>query len=257
MIFAYLKMEGGLISKVFGSLFGKKDTPVQTQPTTFQTLPEFAKEAFRGSLEGIQALPQGAFAPAPLAAQTLQGISALGQQPVDIAGQFGQQLGQFQDPFEEQVVQQAIQDIQQGGQSFLSDIGAGASAAGAFGGERQGIAESTLGEALLGQIGRTSGQLRSRGFQTAADRTLRSIGAQEQLRRQQALDLIQSGGLLQQQATGVAQAPLARFQTLGETALGLAGGGGSQLRQNVGALQRIGETAGAFTGAAQNLGFKL
>lgn len=242
------------MSKAFGNLFGSKATPVQTQPTTFQTLPQFTQQAVQKAITGIEGLPTSAFAPAPLEQQTLAGISALEQAPVDITGQFAPTLQAFQNPFEQQVVEQSIADIERSGAGLLSDIGAGASAAGAFGGQRQGIAEAELGRNILEQVGRTSGALRAAGFETAADRALRSIGAQEDLRRQQALDLIQAGGLLQQQATQQAQAPLTRFESILGAGLGLAGGGGSQLRQNVGALQRIGQTAGSFGQAAKGFG---
>lgn len=84
------------------------------------------------------------------------------------AGTGAQYMGAYQNPYENQVVQATINDLdiarmRQG----LSDRAA-ATAAKAFGGSRQGVAEALTNEASMRNMGNVVSNLRSAGFNTAA-----------------------------------------------------------------------------------------
>ena len=64
-----------------------------------------------------------------------------------------------------------------------NQLGAQASAAGAFGGSRQGIAEAETNRAFADQAARTASGLRQAGFQNAQQMGLADIGAQNQARQ--------------------------------------------------------------------------
>jgi hypothetical protein len=79
-----------------------------------------------------------------------------------------QYMGAYQNPFEEQVVQGALADIERTRQIQEQANRAQATSARAFGGSRQGVVSALTNEAALRQAASTSGQLRSAGFNTAA-----------------------------------------------------------------------------------------
>ena len=77
----------------------------------------------------------------------------------------------YMNEYEDQAVQQALQDVARAGQMQQSQLGANAVASGAFGGARQGIAEAELGRNTLEQQGRTAAQMRQAGYESAAQRS--------------------------------------------------------------------------------------
>lgn len=91
------------------------------------------------------------------------------QNVANVTGGLGSQfMGAYQNPYESQVVQGALGDIerqrriqQQAGQTR-------ATAAKAFGGSRQAVAEALANEDFTRQAANTAAQLRSQGFTTAA-----------------------------------------------------------------------------------------
>jgi hypothetical protein len=79
-----------------------------------------------------------------------------------------QYMSAYQNPYEGQVVQAALGDVELARQrAGLSDRAA-ATAAKAFGGSRQGVAEALTNEAALRNASSTAANLRSAGFNTAA-----------------------------------------------------------------------------------------
>ena len=249
------------MSGAFTSLFGGGEPSVATGPSQFQQLPGFAQEAFRQQFGGATQLAQQPelFAPTALPEQTLQGIELLGQAPTPLtAERFGEAVNIFQNPFEQQVVQNTIRDLQEQAAGVQSDIGQQASAAGGFGGTRQALLESELQRNLLRSIGDVTGGIRQRGFETASQQALGRLGREEDLQRQQALGLLTGGGLLQQQATGERRAPLEALQFLrGQIGALPTAGGATTSSQQQGILPRIGQAAGGLGvlgGAASGLG---
>ena len=77
-------------------------------------------------------------------------------------------ISQFQNPFEDQAVQQALADIRREGEIASNQQNAAAVQTGAFGGSRDILARGELGRNVLEQQGRTAAGMRQAGFQNAA-----------------------------------------------------------------------------------------
>jgi hypothetical protein len=244
------------MSKEIGNLFGSKSTPVMTSqtPTGFQSLPDFGQAAFRDAVSRAQALSAtpDVFAPTAFNADQLASMDLARQGYQNVTPDvFNQQVDMFSNPFEQQVIAGLEADMRRTGQGLLSDLGAGATTAGGFGGTRQAVAEGELMRGLTQDFAAQAGQLRSGNFQSAADRAVANIGMQNQLKQQQMADLEAIGALQQAQATQQRQAPLDAVEFLLKAAQGLPTGGGStgyQLRENPGFLSRITGPIGNFVG---------
>lgn len=87
-------------------------------------------------------------------------------------------LGAYQNPFEQQVVNNALGDIERQRQMAVNNLGFAAGRGGAFGGSRHGVAESLTNEAALRQAGQIGGQLRSQGFNQAQQMAQQDIANQ-------------------------------------------------------------------------------
>jgi len=95
------------------------------------------------------------------------GLSAL----AGTGNQFNPYTAQlYMNPFEDQVVDQAMADIDRGSLLQRQQLGAQAAATGAFGGSRQSIAEQELNRDLNEQKARLAGQLRMGGFESSQQR---------------------------------------------------------------------------------------
>jgi hypothetical protein len=77
-------------------------------------------------------------------------------------------IAAFQNPYEEQVVQQSLQDIERSRQMQSLQDANRATQAKAFGGSRYGVQSALTNEAALQEAARTAGQLRSAGFGQSA-----------------------------------------------------------------------------------------
>lgn len=87
------------------------------------------------------------------------------------AAQTAAGIGSF-NPFEEQVVQRSLGDIARQAGLQQQGIRAQAVGSGAYGGSRQAVAEQELFRNALDQMGRTSGQIRQAGFDSAMNRRM-------------------------------------------------------------------------------------
>ena len=155
-----------------------------------------------GSAGGIRfapLAPQGNFNVNQAAAGGLQqamrgtqagmGYQAQGVRPVGFsaaqmgpAGQVaGANLSAYTNPYETQVVDQSLADLERTRLMQQNQLGAQASAAGAFGGSRQGIAEAETNRAFADQAARTASGLRQAGFQNAQQMAGQDIGRQMQV----------------------------------------------------------------------------
>lgn len=125
-----------------------------------------------------------------MAAQGIYGAglgaaSEMGYMPQQVqAGQLATtDIGQYQNPFTEQVIRANEADILRGAQMGLDILGAKAQAAGAYGGSRQAVAESEYGRNIAQQLAQSSAALRQAGFQNAQQAALSDIqnrlGAQQ------------------------------------------------------------------------------
>ncbi len=102
----------------------------------------------------------------------------LGMQNLDTsAAATAQQLAQpdmanisnFYNPFQQQVIDATMSDMERARQGAVQQIGQQANAARAFGGSRHGIAETMANQEFARNAGSTLANLRSQGFNTAAN----------------------------------------------------------------------------------------
>jgi len=169
----------------------------------------------------------------------------------------------YMNPYENQVVQNTLADIERARQGQISAEGARATAAGAFGGTRQAVTRSLVDEAALRNAGNLSAQLRQAGFAQAQNLGL----SQEELRRQyeqQRLDAQRNLGL---ERLNVAQGALSlQPARIGEStstpiyrnpSASAFGGalGGAQLGSLIGGKEFGSEYAGYGAGLGGLLGF--
>jgi hypothetical protein len=80
-----------------------------------------------------------------------------------------EEISAFQNPFESEVVQQSLRDIEQSRQMAGLRDAEKATAAKAFGGSRAGVQSALTNEAAMREAARTASDLRYRGFNTAAE----------------------------------------------------------------------------------------
>ena len=162
------------------------------------------------------------------------------------AGQIaGTDLSAYTNPYESQVVQNSLSDIERARQMQANDLAAQATKAGAFGGSRAALMQSELGRNALQQAANTSSQLRQAGFQNA-----QQLAGQDIASRMQA-DLANQGANLQ---AGSLNANLAQSVNLAnQGALNTAGQFGASA-QNTAALQNAAnrQAAAQFGASAAN-----
>ena len=87
-------------------------------------------------------------------------------------------MAAYQNPYENQVVQQTLRDVGSAAQMGLNQIGAQAQQARAFGGSRQGIAEAEAMKGYTQQMTDAAGRLRAQGFNTALGASQADLGRQ-------------------------------------------------------------------------------
>ena len=170
-------------------------------------------------------------------------------------------IGQFFNPFEDQVVQQALADVQRASDIAGQQDAAQAVSAGAFGGSRQAIMEAERARNLMDRQGALAGQLRQAGF------------GQAMTQAQKAFEDAQARQLQKAQITGQLGAQYGQLGLAGQEAaakLGLAGadltGQMAQAAGNIGSqgaqlgltgagqLQNLGKTFGALGESQAGLG---
>ena len=181
-------------------------------------------------------------------AAALQGIAGLAGtgaafNPSDIAA--------FQDPFTQEVIEAQQAEIARLGEKQKQDARAQQIRAGAFGGSRGAIQEAEIGRNVLQQQAKTGAELRSQGFQQAAQQA-QSAFEQAQGRRQQAAQLT---GSLGQAGAGTALQAAGQAGQLGLSAEQLAQRGaleGGQL--GLSGQQGIGSLLASQAGIGQNIG---
>lgn len=97
-------------------------------------------------------------------------------------------VGAFANPYQTEVINRSMGDINRQQEQSLNQLGAQASAAGSFGGSRHGVAEAQTREGYARQAGDLSANLRNQGFNTA-------LGAAQQQQQQQLAGAGQMGNL--------------------------------------------------------------
>jgi len=191
---------GGMLAPVFGPSSGASATPAPTAP-------ELTERGTFFNEEGVEMMPQRGFGgakaipyqpqpsapiPQPLPAPSGFNVNqaAAGALQQAMGGTLGAmtgplQVGAYMNPYQQAVIERTQQDIERQRQMAANQLGAQATAAGAFGGSRQGVAEGVL----AGEYGRMgadiAAQQRQAGYSQAmqsamADRAAR-LGAAQQL----------------------------------------------------------------------------
>lgn len=117
---------------------------------------------------------------APIRANTIQGdlinpeaIQSGGRQRIQdiVAQQFaGTNLAPYTNPYDQQVVDAALNDIERARQLQLQENASRATLAGAYGGDRAALIDAETNRAALDTAARTAASLRQQGFNDAADR---------------------------------------------------------------------------------------
>jgi hypothetical protein len=153
-------------------------------------------------------------------------------------------VNQSNNPYQDQVVNQTISDLNRARQMTQNEIGGQAAKAGAFGGSRQALLEAENNRNYLDRVAAATGQLRQQGFESAANRA-----SQENLQRLglTASDTQNVRGL-QSQGNLAAQGLTARDA---QDVRGLTSQGGlaAQGLQSQGALAALGANAGLYQSA--------
>lgn len=243
---------GNIAGSLFGAPSSSKSQQSSQTPTSWNTLPQFAQDAFKQGVTGAQALSSdpSLFAPSAINADQNKAAELIrqGYTPTN-AQTFGENLSIFQNPFEEQVVQGALGDLRQTGQGLLSDLGSGVSSAGGFGGTRQAVLESDLISQLARQGGNLGAGIRSQGYESAAQKAIDNITQQNALKNQYQTDLGGLGDFLQSFATQTKQAPLEAINYLLSAAQGIPVGGGGT---SSGTSKATGDNPGLFGRMSQN-----
>jgi len=139
---------------------------------------------------------------------------AAGEGMLASAGTFDptMQTDAFMNPYENQVVQQTMQDIADQGARQQAQARAGAVSSGAFGGARSGIMEAELAKNILREQGRAAGNIRAQGYESAR------AAAQKAFEDTQQRRLASSQGLggLGIQYGQLSQADIAQMQNIGQ-----------------------------------------
>ncbi len=136
----------------------------------------------------------------------------MGYQPAQVAAGSipTTNMSAYMNPYTQQVIQANEADILRGAQMGLNELGAQATAAKAFGGSRQGVAQAELGRNVLQQLAQSSAGLRQAGY------TQGMGAAQQDIANQLAAQQFNvTSGLQGQQANLAAANQLANISNLG------------------------------------------
>lgn len=101
-------------------------------------------------------------------------------------------VSQYYNPYESQVVDTTLADIERSRQMAQNQLGLQATQSGAYGGSRQGVAEAETNRAYADQAARTAAQLRQQGFAQSQNVALRD--AQSGLQQAQQLGSLSNLG---------------------------------------------------------------
>ena len=163
----------------------------------------------------------------------------VGQQGYQADTLAGQDLSAYTNPYENQVVQQSLDDLERSRLMAQNVGGAQAGAANAFGGSRQGIAEAETNRAYADQAARTASGLRQSGYMNAQQQAQQDIANRNQAS--------QFGASARNQAGQLNQSAINQMRLANQN----AGLSGSQQRLNAG--QQLGNLSNLGFGMGQQI----
>lgn len=256
---------------------GGAQTAAQKAGATAQNISPFAQVAGRGYgdiASGTQRIQQGAGA-MEKAGQTAQGIAPFAQ----VAGQGYQNIGQgtqalglglqtaagaaqgfdpsqtqgFMNPYQQQVIDEAVRQIDRQGDIAQQGLSAQAVRSGAFGGTREGVQRAELGRNLADMKNQAIvGGLQS-GYQNAQQAAQAAFEAQQARQAQAGQSMANIGQALTQQGLATGQLAGQQAGILGQQSgleaqigQGIAGVGGQLTQQGLATGQLAGQQAGLF-----------
>lgn len=243
--------------------------PAQARPTATPMATAQARggppNAFQQSAQGVSSGMAGAAQEMQFQPQQVE--TDFGYDPQNVNTQFGYDpqnvsaqtaaggIQNYMNPYTQQVIDTSMADLERQRQMQMNQMGQQASAAGAFGGSREGVAQSLTNEAFARQGGQLASGLRQQGFQTALGASQQDVANQMQadLANQQAgAQAAQFGQQQGLQAQLANQQAGARAQEFGQQQ-GLQAQMANQQAQLAGSQQRLG--AGQQLANIGNLGF--
>ena len=170
---------GGLQQAMQGTQAAMGYQPMQVRPTDYNAAQAGSQgyNAAQAGSQGYNATQAGSQGYNATQAQQQARLSADQVRAGQIAGT---DLGAYTNPYESQVVQQSLSDLERSRLMQQDQLSAQATAAKAFGGSRQGIAEAETNRAFAEQAARTSSGLRQSGYQQAQALAGQDIAAQMQ-----------------------------------------------------------------------------
>ena len=121
--------------------------------------------------------------------------NAMNFQPGTMAGA---NLTQYQNPYQQQVIDNSLTSMNRANQMALNNVGANASNAGAYGGSRHGVAEALTNADFNNQAAQMIAQQNQAGFQNAQNMAQYDIGNQFNQQNAALNAAGQLGGLSQQ-----------------------------------------------------------
>ena len=160
---------GGLQQAMMGTQAGMGFQPGQIQATSYRPM--------TGQAQGYQAAQAGSRG---YGAERIGGASPIQEKAVQAGQIAGRDLSAYTNPYETQVVDQTLGDIERSRQMTQNQLGAQATASKAFGGSRQGIAEAETNRAYAQQAAQAATGLRQAGFQQAQQMAGQDISTQMQ-----------------------------------------------------------------------------
>ena len=89
------------------------------------------------------------------------------------------QMSNYTNPYENQVVQATLRDIESGRQTAMNNVGAQATSANAFGGSRHALVEAETNKAYTQQALDAAAKMRQQGFNTAIGAAQFDVGQQQ------------------------------------------------------------------------------
>lgn len=134
--------------------------------------------------------PQNVQQPRPFAPQAAQPTQMATPTAPSVFGQAagayntalqGPNINQFMNPYTSEVINRTAADIGAAQQMAMNQLGAQATAARAFGGSRQGVAEAQTNAGFIKQLADTAAQQRQQGFNTALGAAQQQQGMMSQL----------------------------------------------------------------------------
>lgn len=160
-----------------------------------------------------QAVQTNQIGTGPINAQQVQG------QTVQAAQFDPNSMSRYTNPYEDQVVQQTISDLDRARQMTQNQNAANAVSAGAFGGNRDALVQAETNKNFLSEVGRQTGALRQAGYNQGAQMQQADLNRQQQAGTQTA-SFGQQANLANQAQQLAADRASAQFDLQGQTETG-------------------------------------